>query len=324
MGKISMSERLQQALNRADIPPAARREVHNAMFAKYAKAEAQAAYRRDAQWAALVDSIREARASLTSNKSKWPDFLVPTYLYYTDLLSLLVQKVEVAASEIMPDGKQITIAQYSARMRARNIRRASEGRKPLGNCTSVWQSWVPPHIRKDVALKVELAYTLREAGGGAPRRGKRFVPFVTSGYKQQQAQRAVTLTNAIQRLRHNYATSLYPDFRANNPHGAFMLAMCRKAERALAKIVQDGLNFERQVPVNLTHLLEAKDRPRLKAAQENPNGVAMTPDIRGFYYEPKEGEEIEYGRVTADTVLFEHEDAEREGGDVSVDYEEHS
>lgn len=289
MSKITVQARLQAALSRADIPPNVQREVYNAVYAPNASTNVRARIKRDAQWQRLLDDIGTARSSLMSNKPKWPEFLASLYTEYTDMLSVLVQKVEAASSELTPKGEPLPLPLYTARQRARNKTREAAGKPVAGNCGPQWQSWVPPALIRSFTLQVENAYAIREAEDGAPRRGKRFVPFMTAAYREQTAKRTRILREAINRIRGDYCTTGTAEVKADSAYGAVMLAMCRKAERRLAQLANSAKAFEEMVPIKFTHLLEPADRQRLVDATQSPNDVPLTDDIRAFYYVPHAG-----------------------------------
>jgi len=286
MSRITPQARLQAALSRADIPLNVQREVYNGMYGTYASGEARAKIKRDVQWQRILDDISAARASLMSNKPKWPKFLAPLYTEYTDMMSVLIKQVEAAASELTPEGAPIALPVYSARQRARNKAREAAGKPVAGNCGPQWQSWVPPSLIRDFTLRVENAYAIREAEDGAPRRGKRFVPFMTAAYREQTAKRTRILAKSISRTRGAHITTGTPEVKADNAYGALILAMCRKAERKLAQLANAVNTFEEMVPIKFIHLLEPVDRRRMLHAAENPNDVTLTDDLRAFYYEP--------------------------------------
>lgn len=314
--KLHSIDRLRALLNRADIAPHIQREVINAFTAR-SKDEPGA---RESVWRELLDRVRHVRRMVLTNKPKWAPAVVPLYQEYTDMLSVVITKLEQARIEVTPEGEPVTVTQFTAARALVNKRRAGEGKLPLAVCGYKWQDWVPAHIRRAFELKVATYYDSKGIIGA------RFTPFITRELKAENAMRIKRIDAAIKNLRRAMANCGTTPPLADNLLGAMYLSAARQAERGLVKYRGNTDVLENPCPVNWLHLLEPRMRARLRdvmAADKDGRVCDIPLDwCRDFYFAPQPGIEGE------DPALIRDMEATRELAQeietAGIDDEEHS
>lgn len=271
---------------RHDITPATKleliNEIHHDLFGKKADP--------DRLWNTMITRLRQDRAGLNSNRKRWADDLTPVYEAYIHLLDTALVRINGARL------RYTTIAEAQAEAYKRNRTRVARGDLHTGSCGTAWQTWIPPHLIKELLDRQEQTYNLR---GAEPSRGKRASLFVSQNLRLRVTKHVkqvyASLANLRRIMRTDGLDSSNP--HANTPYRALYLAAVRQAELNMAEVERElkrGIRpyWDAKIPVNWRALLEPEMRARLRAADGNPQAVDIS-GLQSFYKSPEYGESVE-------------------------------
>lgn len=284
----NISDRVRTALSEAGVSTDKATDVLRRAFgAPSVRGRASA---DDDQWETLLSTLSIHIRSFNGNLSKTPAHTSPLAREYYDLLRATRMKIQTAQSRILVDdakGSRLPNTLAAERAQQAQINRAlkAQGLPLVGAHTGVWQTWVDPVVRRDLAARVETAYT--NAGVGV---GRRWQPFITPESKRTSTQRLKMLRNVIADQRR--AIQLPGRDRANTPYGALHLMALRSAERRLDEWEKDVSRnpmhaVDLPLPVQWQHLLPKNVRERVAAADATGGAAGVTLEgIHMFYEEP--------------------------------------
>lgn len=275
--KNSSQSTVRSALDRADIPLHAQREVYNTIFSTSRNTLSG----RSGVWTALLMSARHARTMVKTNRSKWAPDLVPLYEEYVDILSTIVSRIQQTLVTVDVDGQPVSLETFTRVCAQRNLTRQREGKPESAVCNGQWQSWIAKTRREEFALKVEQHYAAMPVAS----KGGRFTPFFTRELRAAIHIRTQRLNVTIQSIRRQMANCGTAPPMANTPYAALYLAAARMAERRLAQLALVPATIDTAVPVNWLHLLDAPMRARLQEAGRSPEDVD-THGLSSFYLPP--------------------------------------
>lgn len=301
---LCMADRMRNAiLQHTSIPEVAKRELLNVLAQSRRRPPSE---RATEEWKDLLFEIARTRAGVATNKARWHTTLIPLYTEYIALLdrvSALVKRESL---------KYETINECIKATRQKNEERLNSGDTILGERNHHWQSWVPPHVRADLALRVEATYAERARQGETTAlRGKRFKPFQPAYERTNFDRQMERIRKAIKNLREaartdagqltkhragaQYAT-------ANTPYRALILTACRRADRTLSLLEQRVDSgqlpvYDAVVPVNWLALLSRDLRTRLADARQAP--LAVSTDGLDSFYAPDPGLSLAQGNEFA-------------------------
>lgn len=259
MGK-SVTDRLRDLIaDEHEIPAHVKR--------KLLQAAGVAAPRPKGGWVDMLSTLRKDKRSIETNMHNRSEAMHAVYAEYLAIMSKVRERMQIAQAHGTPADAERAAALV-------NEARALEGKRPLGTNGKSWQSWVPPHIREQLAAKVTQAYD-----NANYKRGNRFIPFIPTAARKSAKTVASNLTAALGRIRRDHESAPNSG-RGYTLYRALHLAAARMAERELhrrLKAMEAGVEnpVDNPLPVNWLALLDAPMRARLRDAQKNPAGVSL-------------------------------------------------
>lgn len=285
------AEILSELLEVHDVPSAARVAILNGVYGVASQRVLHAKSSPiDATWQSLLYSLRAVRANVQSNRSNWAPSMTPLYEEYITILSAIRERIEKARTTALKDdmGTLVpSLSQWTGIMAHKNKIRADDGRPSLGDCNTHWQSWVPPHVRREFWDKVRLEYARM-----GRMQGNVFTPFLPRNIKTQTASRRHSLGVSIEGVFRACSAeapegAAVSNLRANTPYKALYMTAARMAQREAGRLATLHTNDPMQMvdspyPINWKHLLTPQMRARLREADANPKAVS-TDGLDSFY-----------------------------------------
>lgn len=237
----SFSSRLLVALNRRDIPPHVRREIHNQVCGPSAEDPPAMA------WDALYSEVAHHLRNLRSNKAKVRPQLMPAWQDYYDAVATIPPRIRAADKTHMPTPK-------------------------------AWQGWIPAEER---ARHIAAFATVYDAYPNLSPNGLRTVPFAPNALRAENLERVRRCEEAIAATRaawntHAPGTPSHP--RSNTHLGAVILAAARQAEIGLTRYKRKLLRhevhpYEEPAKTNWQHYCDADTREKVRRLYANPADV---------------------------------------------------
>lgn len=237
----SFSARLLAALDRRDIPPHVRREVHNQVCGPNAEDPPALA------WDTLYSDVLHYLRNLRSNKSKVRSELRSAWQSYYDVVSTIPPRIR-AADKSQPPSKEL----------------------------SQWQGWIPAEERARHIAAFAVVY---DAHPNMSHNGLRTVPFAPNALRAENLERVRRCETAIAAAREAWNTSGTPTHPRSDTHiGAVILAAARQAELALKRYKQRLLRheahpYEEPAKANWQHYCDAETRAKVRRLSVNPADV---------------------------------------------------
>lgn len=276
----SLDKSLRRAMAHAEIPPQMQYRLMNA-FAKVRQLSAED--RMADQLIMLSECLKSARSSARAPGA------TPAKAEVYNLYAKLLEKTRAEITSALrgtPENPEPTLQEIRKARTELNHARADRDPPlpPLGERTTLWPSWIPPHIRdKYTEALRDVQKDTKVAGKGA--RGRTLIPFSTLAQREALRVRWQVLAEKPQEHVKAWEAAEQALKDSDNTFTATIPRILTERRRAALEALRvignktshtASISWEDVPPVDWTHVLDPDTRARLRAEERDAGGDGHT------------------------------------------------